>query len=129
MKPKLEQLKIGDIVEARIHISLYQGEVVSIDFEYRTFAVKDGSGTINTFHESELVRIIQSAPNRGFYVFRKNGGAPSRVHATEDSARNEAERLSKQNPGAVFQVLEIVAECKTKPAEIAWSDGWENLPF
>ncbi len=42
-------------------------------------------------------------------VWRPDGAAPAFQHPTEQSARTEAERLARLNPGRQFVVLETVA--------------------
>lgn len=62
------------------------------------------------------------------YVFNPNGFAPKYRHPDELSARTEAERLAKLNPGQSFEVLAIVASCRMPRPEPVWSDGFNNDP-
>lgn len=48
-------------------------------------------------------------------VWRTDGRVPKFKHATLKEARDEASRLAKENPGALFYVLETVG-FKYKPA-------------
>lgn len=67
----------------------------------------------------------------GFWlVWSPQGGTPpSRRHATEDAAREEAERLSRQAPGDEFYVLASKAVVRTvRPVE--WVDCEpDTIPF
>lgn len=44
-----------------------------------------------------------------FYVWRKNGGIPTKTHLTLTLATEEASRLAKQNPDDEFLVLSVAA--------------------
>lgn len=46
-------------------------------------------------------------------VWNIGNRAPTIKHPTEQSARTEAERLAKMNPGQQFAVLEATAVCET----------------
>lgn len=53
--------------------------------------------------------------------------APTREHVTEQSARAEAERLARNNPGQRFAVLRSVAvACKH---DVAWEEIVSEMPF
>lgn len=56
-----------------------------------------------------------------FYILNTKTSHTSVIHTTEESARNEAERLSKKQPGDVFKVLKVVASCQSE-AIIKWSE-------
>lgn len=44
-----------------------------------------------------------------FYVWRKNGGLPTKLHLTLQEATEEAGRLAKQHPDDEFLVLSVAA--------------------
>lgn len=52
-------------------------------------------------------------------VWNPEGRAPTYQHDSEESARSEAERLAKLNPGQSFYVLETVG-C-VKKIEVQWA--------
>lgn len=61
-------------------------------------------------------------------VWRDNGHAPTRKHATEAEARSEAERLARVNPGAELHVLQAFASCKK--LDVMWRGEFPNeVPF
>ena len=51
-------------------------------------------------------------------VWRTDGRVPKFKHENLKSARDEAARLSEENPGGLFYVLETVC-LKYKPAQVA----------
>ena len=52
-------------------------------------------------------------PQQPFWlVWCDNGGVPTVKHATEYSARKEAERLASANPGQRFHVLSAIGHCQ-----------------
>jgi hypothetical protein len=59
-----------------------------------------------------------------FYVWRmadnRTGfnNSPSKPHLNEQSAKTEAERLAKANPGSAFGVVKLLAECKVE--KLTW---------
>ena len=54
--------------------------------------------------------------------------SPQTKHPSEHSARQEAERLARMEPGQEIYVLQPVAHCKKK--EVFWSDYDRDLiPF
>lgn len=54
-------------------------------------------------------------------VWNERGSVPVYKHPTEQSARNEAERLAKFNSGK-FHVLALIGTCKKVDVQ------WENVP-
>ena len=46
-----------------------------------------------------------------FYVLNTKTGYTKKQHESEQSARAEAERLAKQQPGDIFLVLKMVSSC------------------
>ena len=53
-------------------------------------------------------------------VWNVDGRVPTMKHASQQSARLEAERLAKRNPGQQFAVLEAIGVCETtKPVQWA----------
>lgn len=54
-------------------------------------------------------------------VWNVGGGAPQVQHFEAATARREAERLAKQNPGQQFAVLQAVAVCETQKP-VNWVD-------
>lgn len=69
---------------------------------------------------------------KGFWmVWNEQGSAPSYKHDTEESAKDEAERLARANPRHRFVVLRAIgAVIKT---ELTWwrfdSAADDDLPF
>ena len=53
-------------------------------------------------------------------VWRVGGMLPSHRHTTEESARQEAQRLAKLHPGHEFIVLRAVA--KVRKDEVQWRE-------
>jgi hypothetical protein len=47
-------------------------------------------------------------------------GQPTHRHQSEQSARTEAERLARTNPGCEFYVLQAVAVCVK--SDVTWND-------
>lgn len=66
-------------------------------------------------------------------VWKKNGGMPTCVHDTEESAKREAERLARSFRNDEFIVFESVASVKIKDVEwttIGHARELENdIPF
>jgi len=60
-------------------------------------------------------------------VWKENGNGPTRQHESLKSAEEEAERLSKLEPGKNFVVLESVKFC-TIDSPIHWYDT-DAIPF
>lgn len=52
------------------------------------------------------------------YVHGRQG--PTRHHDSYESARNEAERLARQNPGARVSVLAEMGTCRTVEPCVRW---------
>lgn len=53
-------------------------------------------------------------------VWRENGDIPRYKHATEASAKQEAERLARNNPGVKFYVLVSVDACRL--IDVLWEN-------
>lgn len=51
-------------------------------------------------------------------IFREYGTAPTKKHADEKSAREEANRLALKNPGHKFLVMRVVAEYMTEQPKV-----------
>ena len=75
--------------------------------------------------------------NSHYYVYRVGHTKPTIRHHTLTSAANEAERLSSQHPGEIFEILQCLAVTRTVLAKTFWMDGvtpppsfqqssWEN---
>lgn len=63
-------------------------------------------------------------------VWREGGGAPTYRHPDEHSARREAERLSKLNPGERFVVLCPVTRVTTSVTVVEEFDPTDDgIPF
>lgn len=60
-------------------------------------------------------------------VWNAYKGVPTVKHETEQSARDEAERLSILHPGHRFHVLKHIDTCVNN--NVLWDSGWENIPF
>ena len=61
-------------------------------------------------------------------VWNDRGGAPTYKHDTEQSARNEAERLARINQGQSFHVLRVVGTAARN--DIAWTQYHpDEVPF
>jgi hypothetical protein len=78
--------------------------------------------------ESERDGILGRAlPPRAFWlVWNEQGHIPTHKHPTEDSARTEAERLARANPGQQFHVLQLLGSCTFTGVD--WSDQ-DEMPF
>lgn len=57
-----------------------------------------------------------------WFVWNANGKIPKFVHQDSESAKKEAERLAKLNPGEEFHILHSVAFCVKQEVK------WETLP-
>ena len=53
-------------------------------------------------------------------VWNEGSRCPGVKHFTEQSARQEAERLARNNPGRRFHVLVVVASCRN--VDVEWTD-------
>lgn len=53
-------------------------------------------------------------------IWNEKGRVPTYKHATMASARAEAERLSRLQPGDTFHVLQCVASCRK--IDVEWTD-------
>ena len=62
-----------------------------------------------------------------YMVFCQGRDAPKRMHETQDSARREAERLARSNPGEVFYVLRAMEFRQVNDMSRGQLD--EPLPF
>jgi hypothetical protein len=62
-----------------------------------------------------------------YYVYRVGGKFPTVQHYTLTSAKKEAERLSNQHPGEVFEILQCLAITRTVLAQTFWMDGVTTL--
>lgn len=60
-------------------------------------------------------------------VWNEVGGAPTLKHPTPQSARHEAERLARANPGQAFHVLIVVGTARYHA--VNWHEYGEYLPF
>lgn len=61
-------------------------------------------------------------------VWNEAHGAPRVKHNTSDSAKREAERLARLNPGQRFHVLESVATCERN--DVTWTEHCGTpIPF
>lgn len=63
-------------------------------------------------------------------VWNERGHAPTYKHETELSAKTEAERLARLNPGHMFHVLERKGACKK--IDVLWTgtDSMDDeIPF
>lgn len=65
-------------------------------------------------------------------VWHDNGGYPTAKHAHVNSARREAERLARANPGKSFHVLALLGTAVKD--DVKWTDapaggGYEPAPF
>lgn len=59
----------------------------------------------------------------GFHVWNPAGRLPTYVHPTLESALDEAERLTRCNPGQRFVVMAPVLSADDATRAKAWSDG------
>lgn len=65
---------------------------------------------------------------RFWLVWNENGHAPTFKHASATSARTEAERLARLNPGATFHVLALAGSCVKR--DVDWTDALaDEMPF
>jgi|GEM_PF-3021623 len=86
--------------------------------------VATGYGIKQKLLELELERDPDYAdnppPNCFWLVWDEQRRTPTVKHLVEDSARVEAERLAKANPGHQFHVLQLLGTCRF--AGLEWSD-------
>lgn len=63
-------------------------------------------------------------------VWNLEGRSPKVRHFTEESATGEAKRLSKENPGQKFYVVEAISKCiMPDPVKIVRLETRTTLPF
>lgn len=66
---------------------------------------------------------------RFYMVWNEGNRGPVVRHNTDMSARTEAERLARLNPGQKFYVLSVIDCCQKRDVEWA-SEGFANeVPF
>ena len=58
--------------------------------------------------------------NTFWLIWNEKGRVPTYKHATMASARAEAERLSRLQPGDTFHVLQCMASCRK--IDVEWTD-------
>ena len=56
-------------------------------------------------------------------VWNEGNRGPEKKHLNENSARNEAERLARLNPGQKFYVLAATDCCLTR--DVLWASGYD----
>lgn len=63
-----------------------------------------------------------------FMVYREGGASPTHRHTTEESAKQEAERIARESKARTF-VLKAIACCVVK--DVNWSELAEagEIPF
>lgn len=76
----------------------------------------------------------EKAMNRGRFWMVLGSGTPTVRHPSKQSAKNEAERLARQNPGEEFVVLEslatvCVAEMQWQLNDVDGSVTSSDVPF
>ena len=64
-----------------------------------------------------------------WFVLNPDGRAPRYRHTSEKSARDEAERLARNNPGVTFIVLKAVASVRSVDVQWTEYDPDSDLPF
>lgn len=78
-------------------------------------------GYVNQLHSDE--------PNAPFWmVWNPQGCAPTYKHVTVESAKAEAERLAKNNPGQRFHVLMLQGTCSYNTVNWIMADP-NHVPF
>jgi hypothetical protein len=67
--------------------------------------------------------------NQPFWmVWSEHGRAPTYKHVTVQSARAEAERLARKNPGSKFHVLAALGHCTFNA--VNWTEvDHDSVPF
>ncbi len=66
--------------------------------------------------------------NNVFWViWNERANAPTVKHWSYQSAKNEAERLARCNPGQEFHVLKSFATCKS--VDVAWTNHEDERPW
>jgi hypothetical protein len=60
-------------------------------------------------------------------IWNPMGHAPTYKHVTPESARAEAQRLARMNPGSEFYVLRAEAKCQLN--EFRWEEAADFIPF
>jgi hypothetical protein len=61
--------------------------------------------------------------NSHYYVYRVGHKGPTIKHESLTSAAHEAERLSAQHPGEVFEILQCLGMTRTVTPQTFWMDG------
>jgi hypothetical protein len=62
-----------------------------------------------------------------YLVWNEQGRNPTVKHDSVYSARDEAERLARKNPGQTFHVLALMDSCRL--ADVIWANNDEEIPF
>lgn len=66
--------------------------------------------------------------NRMFwFVWNEARGLPRHKHWTPQEARQEAERLARENPGQHFHVLGLLGTCAHNA--VTWTEPDDEIPF
>jgi hypothetical protein len=75
------------------------------------------------------MQIHDFEPNQPFWlVWNERGGVPTYKHLTPESARAEAERLARLNPGGKFHVLAALGHCAFNA--VNWTEVQKDfIPF
>ncbi|MDC0088138.1 hypothetical protein OAI07_01205 [Akkermansiaceae bacterium] len=76
---------------------------------------------LEMFNEiGEQERLKETKNDSRFYVFRKGGNAPERIHTSYESASDEATRLSELFRGSTFEVLSVVESVTNELPPFKW---------
>jgi hypothetical protein len=65
--------------------------------------------------------------NAFWIVWNELSGASTVKHSTEQSARQEAERLARSNAGQTFHVLMSIASCRK--VDVEWRDYYGEVQY
>lgn len=119
-KEMKRNFKIGDVVKNIISKSV--GKIMAISNDVVSVRFSDGSNSWWFFNEIVLVVPAPSSCGKYFMVHcSSDDNHPTKKrHFDIVSAKNEAERLAKMNPGTVFSVLEVVETASVTPMKVEW---------
>lgn len=80
------------------------------------------------FDKEEAMTVPTSEASPFWFVWNEQGHAPTHKHVTVESAKAEAERLARANPGERFTVLAALGTCEFDA--VKWTQiNHDEVPF